>query len=116
MAASSLPSTSNGGVRSMKNRMIALGGLATLLVTTATYGVVAQQSASAAPTGGTFIQQAKMGKEHHPELRKALRALNNAKNFLQSANTDFGGRREKALDLTQKAIEQVKDAIAYDKH
>jgi hypothetical protein len=96
----------------MKNKLIALSGLVTLLATTAAYGVMAQQP-GAPPAQRTFAAQ--KGKERHPELRKALRALNNAQKFLQQANKDFDGHREQALDLTQKAIDQVQQAIASDK-
>lgn len=47
----------------------------------------------------------------HPEIRKAMRALNNAQTFLTKAEHDFAGHREKALDLTQQAIKQCEAAL-----
>jgi uncharacterized membrane protein len=58
----------------------------------------------------------RLHRERHPELRQALRRLQAAQNSLQHAAHDFQGHREKALDLVQQAIEQIKLAIASDKH
>lgn len=55
-------------------------------------------------------------KERHPELRKAMRALENAKNALSNAAHDYDGHRVKALDATNQAIEQVKAALQSDKN
>ena len=52
--------------------------------------------------------------EQHPELRRALGALNRAEGMLTRAPHDFDGHREKALDLTQQAINEVKQAIQAD--
>ncbi|HLH80772.1 MAG TPA: hypothetical protein VKV29_10890 [Chthonomonas sp.] len=54
--------------------------------------------------------------EKHPEIRHALFALNRAKMFLSKAQHDFGGHREKALDLTEQAIRECQLALQYDKH
>jgi hypothetical protein len=54
-------------------------------------------------------------REHHPELRMALRALNRAKTALQRGSHDFSGHREKALDLTNQAISEVQQAIQSDR-
>jgi len=52
--------------------------------------------------------------ENHAELDGALRALQRAKAGLEHASHDFGGHRAKALDLTNQAIDEVKQALAYD--
>ncbi len=54
--------------------------------------------------------------ERHPELRAALRALENARNDLQKGAHDFGGERVEALKDTNKAIQEVQQAIAKDQH
>jgi len=52
--------------------------------------------------------------ENHAELDGALRALQRAKAGLEHASHDFGGHRVKALDLTNQAIDEVKQALASD--
>jgi len=54
--------------------------------------------------------------ERHPEIRKAITALEHAKTDLKRANHDFGGHREAALDACDKAIAQLRLALQYDRH
>ena len=54
-------------------------------------------------------------KERHPAIRAAIRALERAKEELKSADHDFGGHREQALRDCDKAIEQLKLALQYDR-
>lgn len=54
-------------------------------------------------------------REPHPEIRKAIAALERAKYDLQHASHDFGGHRADALAATDKAIEQLKLALRYDR-
>jgi len=89
---------------------------------------LAASSASAAPVSvgqlAAAPQQAaapikKAGvarRERHPEIRKAIAALERAKTDLQRANHDFGGHRAAALEACDKAIEQLKLALQYDKN
>ena len=56
------------------------------------------------------------GKEKHPELRAALRALMQARTDLQKGAHDFSGERVEALKDTDKAIAEVRQAIAKDKN
>lgn len=89
---------------------------------------LAVSSASASPLSvyqpAIFPQQAaapiKKGagarRERHPEIRKAITALERAKADLQRANHDFGGHRAEALEACNKAIEQLKLALQYDKN
>jgi hypothetical protein len=117
----------------MKNRVIAsialgsalLGGTAMIASTAMaqTPGTSPAPTAPAptapAPNNGGFggrLGLRAQKNEKHPELRKALRALTNAQKFMQSAASDFGGHKEKALDATQHAIDEVKAALAYDRH
>ena len=53
--------------------------------------------------------------ERHPEMMRALHALEHAKGDLEKAAHDFGGHRAKALELTEQAIQEVKAGLAYDK-
>ncbi len=55
-------------------------------------------------------------RERHPEIRKAIAALERAKTDLQRANHDFGGHRAAALEACDKAIEQLKLALQNDKN
>ncbi|MBV9850991.1 MAG: hypothetical protein JO250_15075 [Armatimonadetes bacterium] len=92
--------------------LAAVTGLAGL-----TFGGVAVKPASAqvpTPPVTTPNNPGKHRGERHPELRRALRNLNQAKNNLQNAAHDFQGHREQALDLVNKAIDQVQQALASD--
>ena len=56
------------------------------------------------------------GEEHHeahPEIRRAIHALEAAKEDLQKAKHDFGGHREAALKACDEAIAQLKLALQY---
>lgn len=70
--------------------------------------VVAQQQ-------GTAAAKTRVRREAHPEIRKAIAALERAKYDLQHASHDFGGHRADALAATDKAIEQLRLALQYDK-
>ena len=54
--------------------------------------------------------------ERHPEIRRALRNLQQAKGNLQRAAHDLGGHREQALDLVQRAIDQCQQALQGDRN
>jgi hypothetical protein len=54
-------------------------------------------------------------REPHPEIRKAIAALESAKTAMQRANHDFGGHRVAALAACDRAIEQLRLALQYDK-
>jgi HEPN domain-containing protein len=55
-------------------------------------------------------------REPHPQIRKAIAALERAKTDLQRADHDFCGHRDEALEATNRAIEQLRKALNYDKH
>ena len=59
--------------------------------------------------------QAANKNERHPEIRRALRKLESAKVDLQKGSHDFGGHREKALDQVNNAINELNQALQYDK-
>ena len=93
----------------MNRRILALTGLIALTGIGTAYGIQAQTPSPTPPVG--------IGRraERHPEIRQALRALNNAANALQRGAHDFSGNREKALDLTRQAIAECKAALQADK-
>lgn len=54
--------------------------------------------------------------ERHPEIRKAMKALQNARKALTDADRDFGGHRTQAVKDIDQALDECRQAIAYDKH
>jgi hypothetical protein len=58
---------------------------------------------------------ARARRERHPEIRNAIAALERAKKDMQNASHDFGGHRADALAACDRAIEQLKLALQYDK-
>lgn len=54
-------------------------------------------------------------REKHPEIRKAIAALERAKYDMQHASHDFGGHRVAAIAACDNAIAQLKLALQYDK-
>jgi hypothetical protein len=65
------------------------------------------------------LQQAVLARteprEPHPEIRKAITALERAKYDMQHASHDFGGHRVAALAACDNAIAQLRVALQYDK-
>ena len=53
-------------------------------------------------------------REPHPEIRRALRALQNAKTSLQSGARDFSGHRARAVQLVDQAIQECHAALQSD--
>ncbi len=53
--------------------------------------------------------------ERHPAIRAAIKALERAKYDLEHADHDFGGHRAEALESVNRAMEQLKLALQYDK-
>lgn len=66
-----------------------------------------------APQGMPIKQTAT--RERHREIRKAITALERAKTDLKRADHDFGGHRVAALAACDRAIEQLKLALQYDR-
>jgi outer membrane protein TolC len=54
-------------------------------------------------------------RERHPKIRAAINALERARNDLQHAAHDFRGHRDEALEATNRALNQLKVAIACDR-
>lgn len=78
--------------------------------------------------GGAFVSQVvaapnhppivavQRKRERHPEIRKAMKNLEQAKTNLQNADRDFGGHRTKAVEAINVALDECKAALAFDKH
>ncbi len=95
----------------MKQRILVLSSLIVVLGTTLSFGAIAQNPNINPPIAGK-----KQRREHHPELVRALRALENAKRDLIHADRDFGGHRAKAQQLTEQAIQEVHEAMKADRN
>ena len=61
---------------------------------------------------GGFTQHAFA--ERQPQMEEALVHLRYALAALKTASHDKGGHRAKAVELTEKALEEVNKGIAYD--
>ncbi|ATB29211.1 hypothetical protein [Melittangium boletus] len=61
---------------------------------------------------GGFSQHALA--ESQPKMSEALVHLRYALAALKTATSDKGGHRKQAIELTEKAIEQVNKGIAFD--
>jgi hypothetical protein len=55
-------------------------------------------------------------RERHPAIRAAINALEKAKFDLQHADHDFGGHRAEALESVDRAINQLRVALQFDRH
>ena len=53
--------------------------------------------------------------EPHPEIRAAINALEKAKFDLEHAAHDFGGHRVEAIGAIDRALEQLRLALKYDR-
>jgi hypothetical protein len=91
--------------------------VATVLLAALTGGTWGRQAILAqGGTGAGAVQKPnKNGKERHPILQNSMRQLENIKDRLQKAPTDFGGHREKAVDAITHAINELQQAIQFDK-
>ena len=85
----------------MKRRVATLA-MAALLVT---LPFITSTSASAANMKGE--------KAHHPRIAKAIHALDDAIAYMKAAPHDFGGHKADAIAASEKAVEQLKLALAY---
>jgi hypothetical protein len=63
-----------------------------------------------------FTAHAQQATERHPAIRRAIVSLEEAKAYLKNAKHDFGGHRADALVEVDKAIEQLRLALKYDKN
>jgi|GEM_PF-833880 len=78
----------------------------------ASYRPETSASGAAAQAGG---KGGKQGAERHPMIRRAINALEGAKDDLEHAATDFHGHKAEALEATNRALNQLHAALACDK-
>ena len=64
---------------------------------------------------GLVMTPVVQAKERHPKIKAAIHALEVAKMDMNKAAHDFGGHRVEALAACDKAIEQLKLCLDYDK-
>lgn len=81
----------------------------------ATSSAFASPAPAAVTQQTTAAQTAARRREPHPEIRKAIDALERAKKDMQNASHDFGGHRVNAIAACDRAIEQLRLALQYDK-
>lgn len=55
-------------------------------------------------------------REPHPEIRAAMQALQNARMHLQKADRDFQGHRTRAVQLTDQALQECREALRADRN
>ena len=72
-------------------------------------------SAAAAPVPSPAPAATSSKAEPHPEIRAAIAALERAKTHLQHAAHDFGGHRVEAIGAIDRAHEQLRLALKFDK-
>jgi hypothetical protein len=65
--------------------------------------------------GVTAVASMAEAQEKHPEIRRAIRALERARDYMQHAAHDFGGHRVAALQDCDRAIQQLRLALQFDK-
>ncbi len=74
--------------------------------------------ASAPRMPAARVAQEPKGKERnepHPEIRRAMRQLEEARATLNKAATDFGGHRVAAIKSIDEALGHLSEALAYDR-
>ena len=96
----------------MKNRMIAIAAIASTLIG----GGALVASNAFAQTAPPQVGKGAGKMERHPEIRKALRQLNNALDTMKKAADDFGGHKSTAMSETSSAIKELQEALKFDKH
>ncbi|HEX9083770.1 MAG TPA: hypothetical protein VF836_03440 [Gemmatimonadaceae bacterium] len=111
----------------MRNSFATIGMSLAAAVASISIPALATSSAFASPVPASQIMPvavqaarpqaaaARNRREPHPEIRKAITALESAKNAMQHASHDFGGHRVAALAACDRAIEQLRLALQYDK-
>jgi multidrug efflux pump subunit AcrA (membrane-fusion protein) len=82
------------------------------LVLVPTHRAHAQAAQAAARAQGAARKERN---EQHPRIHAAIKELEEAKKELQAAPHDFGGHRADAVQAVDKALEQLRLALQYDK-
>jgi len=63
----------------------------------------------------TVNSESPIGKEasEHPRIAKAIDALEDAIHYMREAPHNFGGHKAKAIEDSERAVKQLKLALAY---
>lgn len=77
---------------------------------------LATSALTVALTLGSLAGYRALADERQPHMHAALHHLEEAKKELEMAAHDKGGHREKALDLTQSAIQEVRAGAEFADH
>ena len=72
-------------------------------------------TSAATGTGAPATGPAKHEQERHPEIRRALEGLREAKRALEHADHDFDGHRVAALKDVDEGIKECEEALKADK-
>ncbi|HYB08612.1 MAG TPA: hypothetical protein VEJ16_02950 [Alphaproteobacteria bacterium] len=72
--------------------------------------------AGAAAIAGLTLATGVAKAEEHVEIRRAIDALEHARDYLIHAEHDFGGHREHALRDCDAALVQLREALKFDRH
>ena len=75
----------------------------------------AHAQAAQAPARAQGAARKGRAAEQHPRIHAAIKELEEAKKELQAAPHDFGGHRADAVQAVDKALEQLRLALQYDK-
>jgi hypothetical protein len=89
-----------------------------LIVLSAAIGATALGTAASAqqqPVNPSFTQPLRGGQGSDRNLRLEMRRLEQVIDMLQRDRHDYGGHREQAVDLLQRARQQIEDALEYDR-
>jgi hypothetical protein len=95
----------------MKRMFTVLAALLAILAFVAISRTPKVQLVSAAPMAAPAPAP-----EPHPEIRAAIHHLEEAKKNLEAGAHDFGGHRVKALEATNRALEECRAALEFDRH
>ena len=98
----------------MHKRLFAFCALTAIIGSGAYFSVYAQGTPHAPPTPP--VPHEKNEKEPHPEMMRAKKQLQAAKESLQKSAHDYHGHRVKAINLVDQAIKEIDAGIASDKH
>ena len=86
------------------------------------FGLVVMMAAAGTWTTARLVAQAPpashpdSGKgENHPVLQNSMRQIEAIKDRLQRAPKDFGGHKEAAIDALNHALNELQQAVQYDK-
>jgi hypothetical protein len=65
---------------------------------------------------GVTLFGAGMAFGRQPHMQAALDALHDARGQLEQASHDKGGHRARAVEYINRAIDEVRDGMRYDRH